>query len=217
MAPTHRTKLLPPWLPAQTLEVGGSFPFGVGLKQRRYYQNGFVSWWTSPCQSFVREIFLGLLSVPVCSLPAGFSSAPRGRAVGGQKGTPGTLPRHSACPSAPQPLTCRPSVFPGLDAAGILVAECGLERGGLLYLDLSLSSLSWPEQSLAHVFDPLFSLSMRLKCSYFMACVSGVQFCSQLLLQTVMVVPYVSWFWMVSFHLLRGILYACLRRKFMSD
>ena len=79
------------------------------------------------------EIFLGLLSVPVSSLSAGFSSAPCGRSVGGKKGTPRTLPCHSACPSAP--LTLLPRVFLGLDAAGIWVAERALERNGLLCLD----------------------------------------------------------------------------------
>ena len=81
----------------------------------------------------LREIFLGLLSVPVSSLSAGFSSTPCGRSVGGKKGTPRTLPCHSACPSAP--LTLLPRVFLGLDAAGIWVAEHGLERNGLFCLE----------------------------------------------------------------------------------
>ena len=150
---------------------------------------------------------MGLLSVPVSSLPAGFSSAPYGRSVGSKKGTPGTLPCRSP---GPQPPHLLPSVFLGFDAAGILVAERGLERGGLLYLD--------QKQSLTHIFDSLFYLSMHLKCGYVIVCVSGVQFSPQFLLQTLLhggSACFIILDGELPFS--EGILYACLHRKFMSD
>lgn len=159
-----------------------------------------------PCQSFVREIFLRLLSVLTLSAVClEFLQRPMWEGCGRPEGNPwNTAPsfRLPLSPSAPHPPSqCLPRSRCCRD---FLVAECGLERGVLLYLDLSLSALSWPEAVSRSCFWSPLSLLYRLKCNYFMACVSGVQFCSQLLLQTLMVVPYVSWFWTVSFHLLRG-------------
>jgi len=95
--------------------------------------------------------------------------------VCGRQGHPWNTALSFTWPSAPSPL---PSVFLGFDAAGVLVAERGLERGGLLYLDR--------KQSPTHIFDSLFYLSIHLKCGYVIVCVSGVQFSSQFLLQTLL-------------------------------